>query len=58
MKHVAFPFFTLAQTDPDVSDWGLLAEDGSAQKLGRLIPGWDYARDLRVQRTIICRLSS
>jgi hypothetical protein len=56
MKHVAFPFFTLSQSDPDVSDWGLIADDGSVQTLERLIPGWDYARDLRIQRTL--RLSS
>lgn len=51
MKHVAFPFFTLAQSDPEVSEWGLLAGDGSVEPLERLIPSWDYARDLRVQRT-------
>lgn len=52
MKHVAFPFFTLSQSDPDVSDWELIAEDGRVQTLERLIPGWDYARDLRIQRTL------
>lgn len=51
MKHIAFPFLTLSQSDPDVSDWSLVSDDGSEQPLKRLVAGWGYERNLRIQRT-------
>lgn len=52
MKHVAFPFLTLDDAMVQVSAWGLVDPDGNVGALGEYLPGWDYARDLRLTRTI------
>jgi len=52
VKHVAFPFLTLDETQVHASAWSLLEEDGSTTALGDHVAGWDYARDLRISRRL------
>lgn len=52
MKHVAFPFHTIGNEHVVASPWTLLESDGRFQDLADHIPTWDYARDLRISRTI------
>ena len=52
MKHVAFPFLIIDDRMVDATAWSLLDEAGNAQAMGEYLPGWDYARDLRVSRMI------
>lgn len=52
MKHVAFPFLTIEDRLVEATAWSLLDEAGNAQAMGEYLPGWDYARDLRVSRMI------
>ena len=52
MKHVAFPFLTIDDNLVDATAWSLLDDEGNSQAMGEYLPGWDYARDLRVSRMI------
>jgi hypothetical protein len=53
MKHVAFPFLVLDEARVRASGWRRLEPDGSALELGSHIEGWDYARDIRVERSVL-----
>lgn len=52
MKHVAFPFLTIDDRMVDATAWSLLDEESNSQAMGEYLPGWDYARDLRISRMI------
>lgn len=52
MKHVAFPFLTIDDSHVDATPWSLLDDEGNSQAMGEYLPGWDYARDLRVSRMV------
>lgn len=52
MKHVAFPFLTLRDAQVESSAWCLLDPDGNTSGLSDYVVGWDYARDLRLNRKV------
>ncbi len=52
MKHVAFPFLTLGEPEVNASPWRLIDQNGGTSELGDHVPGWDYARNLELNREI------
>jgi hypothetical protein len=51
VKYIAFPFLVFDQAAVNASPWALVGIDGTMADLGDYIEGWDYARDLHVQRS-------
>lgn len=52
MKHVAFPFLTLGESEVNASPWKLVDQNDGPMELGDHVPGWDYARNLQLNREI------
>lgn len=52
MRHIAFPFLTLEDTRVVATAWKLVDDRRGPEALEDFIEGWDYARDLQLERTI------
>jgi hypothetical protein len=52
MKHIAYPFLTI-DSQIEASPWTSVEPDGSVIALGDHLTGWDYARNLRLRRSVI-----
>lgn len=53
MKHIAFPFLTLGEDLVRAAAWRRMDDAGSLLPVDSLIEGWDYARNIRVERSVL-----